>query len=82
MFKYTPKNQIKKEMIRAGGLTYNKNRNVIDRIMQENRINAYHDRVEFEKHYLGTVYFSEKKVRFVPVGSAMINVSMFDIEEI
>ena len=82
MFKYTPKNQIKKEMIRAGALTYVKNRNIIDRIMQENRIVAYYDRLEFEKHYLGTMYFSEKKVRSIPVGSAMVNVSMFDVEEI
>lgn len=82
MFKYTPKNQIKKDMIRAGALTYVKNRNELDRIMQLARVVTYHDRVQFEKHYISTVYFSEKKLRNVPVGSAMINVSMFDVEEI
>ena len=80
MFKYTPKKEIAADLNRALTLQYPKNHNEWDRIMQIHRVSEYHDRVQFQLHYLNTVFFSPAERSYVPVGSSVFPMWLFDVE--
>lgn len=78
MIKYTPKASITKTIAHKSRLTGFLGYEDARRILQSLGINDYTAICDLQRHFTQTVFFTEKKVKHITVGSTQFPVSMFD----
>ncbi len=85
MFKYTPKQQILKDMAHCAKKHSMNWFGYEDakRLLQKLHVDTGYTMCQnFQQHFSKTVFYSPKKVSNVPVGSSMFPVTMFEVTEV